>query len=190
MTAMTETLPDKLDEAVEAELLKGIRVPRPAILAPGTIIVRFANSGSWADRYSASPWWIQEIDFRQIQATQQHSLDVHGNDPQRALTLGFIGRQALAVKQRWFESGPHNLMDVVVRAEVLRELPCFVGRGHSQYETAPNGFRLTWTGWSSVEQIFVPELVKHRGPYIGPWMDREPVVRVIQSIPITSQQLF
>jgi hypothetical protein len=83
-------------------------------------------------------------------------------------------------------------MDVVIRAEVVREVQAFVGRGHTQYEAAPNGFRVTWTGWSSVQQLFIPELARGRGPAIGPWLSPGPkqVVCVRQCTQVLSQQLF
>jgi hypothetical protein len=172
-------------------LLDGICNPCESSLTTGTIIVRFANSSRWPDRWTASPWWVREIDFRRIEAARGRSLRIHDGDPTRALTMGFLGKQALAVPQQWRPDGPPNLMDVVVRAEVLKELPCFVGQARVQREVAPNGFRLTWGGWPAVEQIFIPHFAQHPDPLIGPWRKpEEPVLRVLQSTLVSSQQLY
>jgi hypothetical protein len=187
-----EVLLEDLGSEVRAELLKGMRVPRPIVLRAGTTVVRFASSATWSDRWARSPWWIDESAYQHLEAVRRHSLKVHDNDPGRAMTLGLLAKQALAVKQRWSEDGPSNLMDMVIRAEVVREVQAFVGRGHTQYEAAPNGFRVTWTGWSSVQQVFIPELARGRGPAIGPWLSPEPneVVHVRQCTKVLSQQLF
>jgi hypothetical protein len=193
--AMPGTAPDSslqsLDSRVRAELLKGMRVPQPIVLRAGATVVRFANSATWSDRWARSPWWLDESSYQHLEAARRHSLNVHADDPARAMTLGLLAKQALAVRQRWGD-GPPNLMDMVIRAEIVHEVQAFAGRGHTQYETAPNGFRVTWTGWSSIQQLFIPALAMERGPAVGPWgaPDPEPVVRVRQCIKVLSQQLF
>jgi hypothetical protein len=183
---------EELEPQVRAELLRGMRVPRPVVLRAGAIVVRFANSTLGPDRWIRSPWWIDDSAYGHVEAARDQSLSVHGNDPRKGMTLGLLAKQALAVRQRWSEDAPANLMDLVIKAEVARDLPAFAGRGHTQYEVAPNGFRLTWTGWSSVEQLFIPELAVGRGSTVASWVQSEnaPALWVRQCLMVPSQQLF
>ncbi len=140
---------------------QGMRQIRVVTLDAGQILFRFASTKRHdgtpipSDRWAASPWWMLEQDYRQINRVFEQGRLVHGED---SLSLGFIGRSAVAVQQSW------SRVDVVIKAHVLSEINVFSGPGRTQYrEMAPNGLFITLPGWPDVEQLFIPNISDRNG---------------------------
>jgi len=181
-----------LSSAERERIRSGIRSPRVIRLTAGERIYRFASSYDRGRRkavaptaWATGPWWIREDDFLKIEAAQQKSVGVHG--PARALTLGFLARQAAAVMQEWSE------VDRLVMATMLDGLDVFAGRGRTQFETPPSGavnynLRVTWSGWDDIEQLYLPGLDRGRE---GHTLDGRRVFEVHHPArSIASQQLW
>lgn len=119
-------------------------------------------SSTWA----TGPWWLREDDYLTIEAAWNRSLLAHGGDRSKALTLGFLARQAAAVMQSW------SNVDRLVVADVTADFEVFTGLGRTQHnEVPPPGavsynLKLTWTGWDDVEQLYLPHLDRNREGYL------------------------
>jgi hypothetical protein len=141
----------KLPESARA----GLRSPRIVTLNAGQVLYRFASTSLAQQLWPAGPWWMHERDYQKIVAEYERSRARHGED---GLTLGYLGRAAMAVKQSW------SKMDVVVKARVGHDIKAFAGLGRSQFnEQMPNGIRITWQGWPNVEQLFIPNISDRHG---------------------------
>ncbi len=98
---------------------------------------------------------MYERDFQRIIAEHAKSQAKHGPI---GLTLGYLGRAAMAVQQSW------NKADVLIKARVQQDIKAFVGRAQPQYrERAPNGIYFTMQGWPGAEQIFIPNIGDRHG---------------------------
>jgi len=182
--------------ARERERLRsGMRAPQPVEIPAGTTLYRFASS---YDRYrhapipparwTTGPWWLDEAGYRLIEAERAASLKAHGNDPKRALTVGFLARQAAAVKQEW------SNVDVLVLARASANIAAFAGKGRAQHEVPDRstGFwnydvRFVWTGWDRIRQLFIPNLDPLKP---GQLLDGTTVLDIVSTSPIESQQLY
>lgn len=176
-------------------LRSGMRAPTVATIPAGAPLYRFASSYDRyrkapipASRWATGPWWFDQQGFDLIRAEHAASLRAHGNDPKRALTFGFLARQAAAVKQEW------SNVDVLVIARAATAFEVFTGKGRAQHEVPDRstGFwnydvRFTWTGWERINQIFIPFLDLNRP---GHRADGTLLFRVMQEDTIASQQLF
>ena len=50
-------------------------------------------------------------------------------------------------------------MDVSIKAYLIDDMKVFTGAGSTQYhDMMPNGMRMTLTGWSDIQQIYVPNM--------------------------------
>ena len=185
------SLPPKERERLES----GMRAPKPVDVPAGATLYRFASS---FDRYrrmpipparwATGPWWLDEEGFRLIQAEHAASLKAHGNDPKRALTVGFLARQAAAVKQEW------SNVDVLVTARTATTIHAFAGKGRSQHEVPDRstGFwnydvRFVWTGWERIRQLFIPYLDPMKPGHL---LDGSKVLDITSETKIDSQQLY
>jgi hypothetical protein len=153
--------------AVREQLGKGIAAPTHTVIPPRTRLCRFTDVGYGPNEGLVSPWWIAESDFLKIVAAREHSREAHGGDKRRALSLGFLARWAVAIPQEWQGNGRSTptTMDLLLRADVKVPLHAFRGRGRAQREVSPNGIDITWTGWASVTQYFIPQF--SRLPNVG-----------------------
>jgi hypothetical protein len=150
---------------------RGLRSPRIVTLTAGQILYRFASTSSPAHLWAAGPWWMYEHDYHKIIAQHQ----------QGKLSLGYLGRSAMAVQQSW------SKMDVVVKAVVSQDIKAFAGRGRTQYrEMTPNGMFITLTGWENVEQLFIPNIGDRNGRTSLGWQ----ALNVVQQQIVSSQQLY
>lgn len=148
----------------------GLRQARIVTLTSGESIFRFASTDRPNSMWAASPWWMYERDYRKIIQAHEES----------DLTLGFLGRSAMAVQPSY------SLMDVSVKAFVLQDINAFCGLGRPQYrEALPNGMFLTIRGWPNVEQLFIPNI---SGP-LGRTSLGYQVLGVTRQKIVSSQQL-
>lgn len=176
-------------------LRSGMRAPQPFEIPEGTTLYRFASSYDRFRRaaippvrWATGPWWLDEAGFRLIEAERAASLKAHGNDPKRALTLGFLARQAAAVKQEW------SNVDVLVTARACAPIAAFAGKGRAQHEVPDRstGFwnydvRFVWTGWDRIRQLYLPSLDPVRPGHL---IDGRKVLDIGSVTPVESQQLY
>lgn len=156
----------------------GLRSPRVVTLTSGQVLFRFASTTSRRDTWAAGPWWMYEHDYHKIIAAYLESRAQHGED---GLTLGFLARAAVAVKQSWSRT------DVVVKAIVNNDVKAFAGAGRSQYnESMPNGMHVTWRGWPNVTQLFIPNIGDRNGRTLVGYQS----LLVLRQKVVKSQQLF
>jgi hypothetical protein len=194
-SAFTSLKLSDLPQWEQARIRSGMRSPRVVTLTAGERIYRFASS--W-DRYrrkpvppsawATGPWWIREDDYLKIEDAWNRSLRVHGGDRSKALTLGFLARQATAVMQSW------SNVDRLVIADVIADFEVFTGLGRTQYnEIPPPGavsynLKLTWQGWDDVEQLYLPYLDRDREGHLR---DGRHVLNIRKPVRvIDSQQLW
>ena len=110
---------------------------------------------SWKTSTGTGPWWIRERDYRRIISAYEAERGKHGED---ALSLGFLGRAAVAVQHSW------SKVDVVVKAQVVEDINVFAGRGQRQYrEWLRANIYITLSGWPQIEQLFIPNLGDQNG---------------------------
>jgi hypothetical protein len=195
MAAVTSLSLAALPPKERERLLSGMRAPKPVQVAAGTTLYRFASS---YDRFrnapipparsATGPWWLDEQGFRLIQSERAASLKAHGNDPKRALTVGFLARQAAAVKQEW------SNVDVLVTARVTTPFAAFSGKGRAQHEVPDRstGFwnynvRFVWTGWDRISQLYVPFLDAMKPGHLA---DGRKIFDIVSTTSIESQQLY
>ena len=193
-TSSTHTLA-ALPAKERERLRSGMRAPQPVEIPAGTTLYRFASS---YDRYrrakvppvrwATGPWWLDEAGYRLIQTERAASLKAHGNDPKRALTIGFLARQAAAVKQEW------SNVDVLVVARTRARIAAFAGKGRAQHEVPDRstGFwnydvRFVWTGWDRIQQLFIPNLDPLKP---GQLLDGSTVLDIVSTTNVESQQLY
>ena len=156
---------------------RGLRTPRVVTLWPGQILFRFASTSQPNTHWAAGPWWMHEQDYRRIIAVHDAGQNKHKG---QGLTLGFLGRAAMAVQPSWSRT------DVVVKAVVQQEILAFAGAGRTQYrEQLPNGMFLTLAGWPDVEQLFIPNIGDRNGRTA---VGRQALLVTKQKV-ISSQQL-
>jgi hypothetical protein len=156
----------------------GLRSPQVVTLNAGQGLFRFSSTSSPQHLWAAGPWWMYEHDYQKIVAEYQLSRARHGED---GLTLGYLGRAAMAVKQSW------SKMDVVVKAIVSQDIKAFAGLGRSQFnERMPNGIRITWKGWPNVQQLFIPNISDKHGLTLA---GQQALLVLGQSF-VASQQIF
>ena len=129
---------------------------------------------------------MREVDS--IEAQRAASLKAHGNDPKRALTIGFLARQAAAVKQEW------SNVDVLVVARTTSPIAAFAGKGRAQHEVPDRstGFwnydvRFVWTGWDRIRQLFIPNLDPLKP---GQLLDGTTVLDIVSTSQVESQQMY
>jgi hypothetical protein len=128
----------------------GIRSPRVATLPAGQAIFRFASTtnpktgqGIPSTEWAKSPWWFLEADYHKILARHRAG----------ALALGTVARSAAAVQPSW------SRMDVSIKAYLRFDTEVYLGKGKTQYcDLLPNGMYMTLSGWSDVDQIYIPGL--------------------------------
>jgi len=148
-----------LPSAVRDQLAAGIVDPDHVTLAPNLRLCRFTDRQYGPDQGLISPWWMTENDFNKIVAAREHSRRAHGGDKSRSLSMGFLARWAAAVPQEWQQDGgtsKSNTVDLLLRADLRVSVDAFVGRGRAQREQSPNGITVTWSGWPSITQLFIP----------------------------------
>lgn len=156
----------------------GMRSPRVVTLKSGQVLFRFASTTTGSEMWAAGPWWMYEHDYHKIIAAYLESRAQHGED---GLTLGFLARAAVAVKQSWSRT------DVVVKAIVNNDVKAFAGTGRSQYnESMPNGMHVTWRGWPNVTQLFIPNIGDRNGRTLLGYQS----LLVLRQKVVKSQQLF
>lgn len=163
---------------------KGLRNARVITLHAGQLLFRFASSqgrdgvGLPRHLWPARPWWVTWENYKLIVAEVKKSFQLHGKD---RLTLGYMGRVALAVQQSFGRA------DILVKAKVASGINVFTGRGATQYnEEMPNGWRITMTGWPQIEQLHIPN-INDRAGFTD--LGRQ-AIQVISCIRIESQQLY
>jgi hypothetical protein len=172
----------KLPLAEKEKICSGIRAPRVITLTAGMRIYRFESSvvrpGRPIPDRGASPWWITFENYKKIVAEVKRSFQTHGAD---RLSLGFLGRVALAVRQEWSQ------VDILVKGMVNEDINVFTGLGATQYnEEMPNGMLITYKGWKHLEQLYLPNISdKSRFTPLG-----FRAITVLSSWKIESQQLF
>ncbi len=146
-----------LSEKEQRRILAGMRSPKVEPLHVGQILYHFGSTegnrkghGVVAvppPRWAAGPWWFHERDYRRIYAEYLDS----------QLSLGLVGRSALAIQQSY------SRVDVLVEAVVVKEINAFTGDGRPQHrEMAPNGMFFTLPGWPGIMQIYIPNIVDRR----------------------------
>ena len=162
----------------------GLCNPRVLPLKAGQLLFRFASSqradglGLPRHLWPARPWWVTWENYKLIVAEVKKSYQLHGKD---RLTLGYMGRVALAVQQSY------SRVDILVKAKLACDINAFAGRGATQYnEEMPNGWRITLTGWPHIEQLYIPNINDRDGfTAIG-----NQALQVISCMQIESQQLY
>ena len=172
-------LNDDLDLSKLPEIAaSGLRSPRVVMLNAGQVLFRFASTASRPNVWAAGPWWMYDHDYYKVVAAHLESRAKHKEE---GLTLGFLGRAAMAVQQSW------SKMDVVVKAVVNNDIKVFAGLGRSQYnEQMPNGISITWKGWPSVEQLFIPNIGDRGGRTLLGYS----ALLVLRQKLVSSQQVF
>jgi hypothetical protein len=119
-------------------------------LQAGDVLFRFASTGNPrtgqsipTTNWAGSPWWFLEADYRKILARHQAG----------ALALGTVAQSAAAVQPSW------SRMDVSIKARLRSDTEVYLGKGRPQYrDLLPNGMYMTLTGWSDVDQVYIPGL--------------------------------
>lgn len=157
------------------ELIKsGIRTPRVRHVSPGTKIYRFASSTVPKANWAAGPWWFGAKAFQQI---KRDAVDNY----EKGFGMGWSGRRALAIRQNW------SRCDVFVEATIAAPINIFCGTGTKQYrEVLPNGMYVTWEGWPSIEQWYIPFINDRSGmTTLG-----KKAINVYRSEKVTSYQMF
>ena len=168
----------KLPPAEKELIYSGMRAPRVTTLTAGMRIYRFASSAAPADLWAPRPWWITLENYRKIVAEVKRSFQMHGAD---RLSLGFLGRAALAVRQEWSQ------VDVLVKGVVNEDINVFTGPGATQYhEEMPNGMMITYKGWKHIEQLYLPN-INDRSGFTPLGLQ---AITVLSAYKIESQQLF
>ena len=176
----------------QERLRSGMRAPTVRTIRAGTTLYRFASSYDRfhnrpipRERWATGAWWIDAQGFALIRAQRAQSVKIHG--PARALTIGFLARQASAVKQEW------SNVDALVTAHVVKDLEVFAGKGRAQHEEPDRstGFwrynvHFTWSGWDYITQLYLPWLDPTRPGYR---VDGTKVLDAISYGSVESQQL-